>query len=80
MYLKNFGKAKTIFKERSFKEDGASSSWKEMFKEEELARRERKRREEEEDALADLFSDFETSIEQESQDHLEQGSDLGSPS
>ena len=47
MYLKNFGKAKTIFKERSFKEDGASSSWKEMFKEEELARRERKRREEE---------------------------------
>ena len=47
MYLKNFGKAKTTFKERSFKEDGASSSWKEMFKEEELARRERKRREEE---------------------------------
>jgi len=47
MYLKNFGKAKTTFKERSFKEDGASGSWKEMFKEEELARRERKRREEE---------------------------------
>ena len=36
--------------------------------------------EEEEDALADLFSDFETSIGQESQDRLEQGSDLGSPS
>ena len=36
--------------------------------------------EEEGDALADLFSDFEASTGQESQDRLEQVSNLGSPS
>ena len=36
--------------------------------------------EEEGDAIADLFSDFEASIGQESQDRLEQVSNLGSPS
>jgi len=36
--------------------------------------------EEEEDAIADLFSDFEASIGQESQDRLELVSNLGSPS
>ena len=36
--------------------------------------------EEEGDAIADLFSDFEASIGQESEDCLEQVSNLGSPS
>ena len=36
--------------------------------------------EEEGDAIADLFSDFEASTGQESQDRLEQVSNLGSPS
>ena len=47
LFLKSFGKSKTIFMERSCPEDGSSTSWKERFKEEELARRERQRREEE---------------------------------
>ena len=36
--------------------------------------------EEEGDAIADLFSDYEASIGQESQDRLEQVSNMGSPS
>jgi len=45
LFLKSFGKAKTIFKEHSCSEDGAT--WKERFKEEESARRDRVKREEE---------------------------------